>query len=198
VHQTSATLSCKSPPLSLQAYKPRAAALPKVLEPLLPTSRGLASFVTADGKVDTELCARLVARALWFLCFGEAGLLDGDELEVVAAWNSVPKARSAGPLHAPRPAAFTRPLWQRRCGQDVEPSCACQVLFMPRFLNRILFGLLARKAADARRAVLLLLRAKGLDATFAAMNKSLPAECAAPLARARALAHLSPLLLSQA
>ena len=105
--------------LSPATYKPRAAALGRVLEPLLPARRGLATFVGADGKVDTELCARLVARALWFLCFGDAGLLDGDELEVVAAWNSVPR-----------------------------------VLFMPRFLNRILFGLLARKAAAARRAVL--------------------------------------------
>ena len=42
-------------------------------------------------QVDEKLCAQLVARCLWFLLFGEPGLLDGEDLDTVAAWNTVPK-----------------------------------------------------------------------------------------------------------
>jgi cytochrome P450 len=123
-------------------YGPRVKELPRVLAPLLPAKRDLSSFVDAStGVVDQALCARLVARCLWFLCFGEAGLLDGAELDTVAAWNTVPK-----------------------------------LLFLPRFVDRFLFGLLSKKAASARRDVLAVLESKGLDATFVSMNESLPAE----------------------
>ena len=56
------------------------------------------------------------------------------------------------------------------------PCAIPQVMFLPRFLNRIAFGLLAKKSAQARSDVLALLRAKGLDSVFVAMNNSLPAE----------------------
>ena len=100
--------------LSPAAYKPRVKDLASVLAPLLPAKRALASFVDAEGKVDTALCGQLVSRCLWFLCFGEAGLLEGEELEVVAAWNSVPKVR------AHRHLAFTP------CFHTLPPPpCSC-------------------------------------------------------------------------
>ena len=120
-------------------YQPRVGRLAEVLAPLLPSPCTLAAFVAADGTVNTPLCAKLVSRALWFLCFGEAGLLSGDELDVVAQWNSVPK-----------------------------------VLFLPRALNRIVFGALAGRAASARKAVVQLLADRGLDALFIKMNEGLP------------------------
>ena len=91
--------------LSPARYRPRAAELRAVLAPLLPSDADgdgdgatrLAAFVDADGAVDTSLCARLVARAVWFLLFGDAGLLDGAQLETVAAWDAVPKKKQ-GPF----------------------------------------------------------------------------------------------------
>jgi len=82
----------------LSSYKPRAPMLRKVLAPLLPKQCTLSSFVDEAGKVDEALCARLVARCLYFLVFGEAGLLEGDELQVVAAWSLHCRAARELPL----------------------------------------------------------------------------------------------------
>ena len=49
-----------------------------------------------------------------------------------------------------------------------------KLLFLPRFLDRVLLGALSREAASARRDVLALLTARGLDAVFVAMNEALP------------------------
>ena len=48
-------------------YKPRAPMLAKVLAPLLPAESTLAAFVDEAGNVNADLCARLVARCLYFL-----------------------------------------------------------------------------------------------------------------------------------
>jgi hypothetical protein len=53
--------------LLLSSYKPRAPMLAKVLAPLLPAESTLAAFVDEAGNVNADLCARLVARCLYFL-----------------------------------------------------------------------------------------------------------------------------------
>ena len=78
--------------LSPSVYEPRVAELPRVLAPLLPSPANLDAFVKTSGESDEVLLSKMVARCLWFLVFGEAGLLEpGEELDTVAAWYSLPK-----------------------------------------------------------------------------------------------------------